>query len=1207
MALKLTSFFLFLLFFTTSFAQTLNLKSGIYPIESNIETISYEDLKDSKYNDHYYVYVHFDRLPDEQAKLDLGGKGIFIDSYINNKVYFCKIKSGLKLNTLKDYSVNSIFTVKPIYKLNNLPIDLVNGTYDGETLIDVVIQTHPDFNEQDIEVLIQKVNGRISEKYDYLNLTTLTIKEKDILGLLTHPLIKIIEPKVAQEKEKENPNISKSAPPPHIGSHLNIRSKVNWLYNASKVGKSYNGNGITIAIGEDGSPWPHIDLKNRTDTSSLLWGTLGPRALAAAGVSAGSGNLFPLYKTGAWGADLKFYNGFNVIIDLPNSFVNNNVSIVSTSSYEHCTFGYNTNSQLVDRQSNDFEIVNFSFFAGINVQTSFCFGSGLGNVAGGYQGSKNAILSTVGWNATINASNAKGPTLDGRLKPDISGDMYYTTFPDINNTYLFYYFIAQSEGVEVTSLVSGTIATLSEMYMDHKNGQKPPSGLMKCILLNSADDDTLHKGPDFRNGWGYVNAKRASDVLLGNQYFADSISNGFSKTHYLNIPNGVKQVKVMLYWNDKEAAVNSGKSLVNDLDLTVFKGGVTHLPLVIDLSSPTAQSVYFTNAVPGIDTINNTEQVVLDNPNSGIYEIRVAGSSIPVGPQDYFITYTYEYDGIVITYPLSGEVINSNNLESIAWESNDTAGLFKIELSIDNGTTWVKLADSIANNKGVTSLAIPDVHTSNGMLKITRNNQSATVSNFAIMGYPRNVKVHSVCPTNFKLIWNKVVGATSYEVSMLGNKYMDSIITVTDTFVTLPYPSSMKGWFAVQPNVNGMYGIRSFAIEKDTTIFNCTFPDNLELTRSDPGGIAIFDCKNYSNYNIGVTVKNNGLVTKSNPRVSYSFNNGPIVSQVFSTSILSGDSAILYFSNTESILSGSNSLIIYLDSTSTYVVDDTLDFKFNLYSNSLVITSPYIQNFDSFARCTGNLCEQISCNLSQGWINPTNLVWDDIDYRINNFTTPSSGTGPSSNHTPSNFAGKYLYTEATQCFNNEAILLSPCIDIAPNETVEASFWYHMEGSDMGELHIDVIADGVRYMDYIAPIVGTQGSRWLQAKMNLTRFDGQMVNIQFRAITGNGFNSDIAIDDFELSDSITISTGLYQNYQASYSIYPNPSDGIFNIKSQFSQGLKSLNLYDLSGRLILTDRLINNEHQIDLRSFERGIYILEIRGDDSSEFHKLIHQ
>ena len=159
MALKLNSFFLFLLFLTTSFAQTLNLKSGNYPIESNIETISYEDLEDSKYNNHYYVYVHFERLPDEQARLDLRLMGFFIDSYINNKVYFCKIKSGLKLHTLKDYSVNSIFTVKPIYKLNNLPIDLVNGTYDGEDSVEVVIQSHSDFNEQDLEMLIQKVNG----------------------------------------------------------------------------------------------------------------------------------------------------------------------------------------------------------------------------------------------------------------------------------------------------------------------------------------------------------------------------------------------------------------------------------------------------------------------------------------------------------------------------------------------------------------------------------------------------------------------------------------------------------------------------------------------------------------------------------------------------------------------------------------------------------------------------------------------------------------------------------------------------------------------------------------------------------------------------------------------------------------------------------------------------------------------------------------
>lgn len=59
MALRLSTFFLFLLLFTTSFAQTLNLKSGNYPIKSIIETISYEDLMDSKKNDHCILQTDF--------------------------------------------------------------------------------------------------------------------------------------------------------------------------------------------------------------------------------------------------------------------------------------------------------------------------------------------------------------------------------------------------------------------------------------------------------------------------------------------------------------------------------------------------------------------------------------------------------------------------------------------------------------------------------------------------------------------------------------------------------------------------------------------------------------------------------------------------------------------------------------------------------------------------------------------------------------------------------------------------------------------------------------------------------------------------------------------------------------------------------------------------------------------------------------------
>ena len=60
--------------------------------------------------------------------------------------------------------------------------------------------------------------------------------------------------------------------------------------------------------------------------------------------------------------------------------------------------------------------------------------------------------------------------------------------------------------------VSGVMAQLYQAYKEYNSGTNPSSALMKCILLNSADD-IGNPGPDFKHGWGVVNAYRALKLI----------------------------------------------------------------------------------------------------------------------------------------------------------------------------------------------------------------------------------------------------------------------------------------------------------------------------------------------------------------------------------------------------------------------------------------------------------------------------------------------------------------------------------------------------------------------------------------------------------------------------------------------------------------------------------------------------------------------
>ena len=201
--------------------------------------------------------------------------------------------------------------------------------------------------------------------------------------------------------------------------------------------------------------------------------------------------------------------------------------------------------------------------------------------------------------------------------------------------------------------ISGVMAQLYQAYKELNNDLNPSSALMKCILLNSADD-IGNPGPDFKHGWGEVNVFKAVKILETGNYILDSISQGNNGMHAINIPPGVKQIKIMTYWHDKEASANASIALVNNLHTYITDpNGIVYNPWVLD-ATPNSFNLD-QDAVRGIDDLNNMEQVPIDNPTAGTYILSVYGFSIPFGPQEYWVTYELTGEDITLTYPIGGE------------------------------------------------------------------------------------------------------------------------------------------------------------------------------------------------------------------------------------------------------------------------------------------------------------------------------------------------------------------------------------------------------------------------------------------------------------------------------------------------------------------------------------------------------------------------
>ncbi len=81
----------------------------------------------------------------------------------------------------------------------------------------------------------------------------------------------------------------------------------------------------------------------------------------------------------------------------------------------------------------------------------------------------------------------------------------------------------------------------------------------------------------------------------------------------------------------------------------------------------------------------------------------------------------------------------------------------------------------------------------------------------------------------------------------------------------------------------------------------------------------------------------------------------------------------------------------------------------------------------------------------------THDTGDNFDWTRNQNGTPSSNTGPAN----ANGGNWYMYTEASSNYNNTSNLESPCFDLTSATSAQFSFYYHMYGSNMGTLNVDL--------------------------------------------------------------------------------------------------------------------------------------------------------
>ncbi len=921
---------------------TLHLEQGDVVLHQNIKTIlkSNAILDEDCVDGFYYRYLQFQNKPNQDTRQDIEKTGLRLLEYLPSQTYVAAIPKNLAMSDLTRFNLRCIQPIASEHKLSKELLQPPYGEwaiYDDK--IDVVAQYPENLSLATVKRCFEKLPFvEILQETTLKNVFVLRIPITQMMDLAAMPYISHIE----------------MVPPPSEKEDLLGRSlhRSNILDSEYDGGYKYDGKGLKVLIRDDGQVGPHIDFTGRLDQHLCPTGpTAGSHGDMTSGILCGAGNIDPNIKGHAPGA-------FLYIVDYKADFLDSTlrlhtdygVVVTSTSYSDGCNKGYTNNAQTIDKQLFTNPNLIHVFSAGNANSTNCGYGAGdqWGNITGGHKMSKNSVAcANLGADAIIDTTSSRGPTTDGRIKPDISANGRNQLSTDTNNKYQ----VGGGTSAAAPS-VAGCMTQLYHAYKTLNNNKNAEGALLKAVMLNTAND-IGPKGPDYRFGWGIVNSYRALKALEDKRYLNADIDQNDERKFILAVPTGTKQVRVMLYWADVPAAINAKTALVNDLDLSVIDpSGTKQLPYILSYAPDATQLAK--PATRGEDHINNMEQVYFENPAAGNYEVTVRGFNVPVGAQKFYIVYEIIEEDFKITYPNGGEKWEPGQNVRIHWDTYSfTNENFKIEYSPNNGTSWTSIGN-VSSGKRMFDWTTSKVSTAKGLIRLTRgNNTVVNTVPFSIMDTPNGIKVTEVCKGKMTIKWDVVDSANAYVVYKLGKQYMDVIDTVKTNQATISITNPFdKYWLTVSAlGKDGMRSDRSLAISYSGGILNCVVKTNTAaLVANTATEKAIFSC-NPVVEKIKIPITNTGKDTVTSCVVYYKKLNSTdtIVKQIVLDTILPGKTINVLFDTPITLSKTENTKVdLWVKALNDEIAyDDTLHFTYKTRINPTPIAAAaYKESFE---------------------------------------------------------------------------------------------------------------------------------------------------------------------------------------------------------------------------------------------------------------------
>jgi len=444
-----------------------------------------------------------------------------------------------------------------------------------------------------------------------------------------------------------------------------------------------------------------------------------------------------------------------------------------------------------------------------------------------------------------------GPTDDGRIKPDISGQgvNLYSSVADSDHAYDSY------SGTSMASPnVTGSLILLQQHYHE-LYGSYMWGSTLKGLALHTADEAGSHPGPDYKYGWGLLNIGKAAVTISDNGIKSSiqeiTLNSGDTYTFTVNA-DGTVPLMASICWTDPAGRVLRGSpaqlldnptpALVNDLDIRVTKGSTTYYPWKMNPANPNAAATKADN------TVDNIEKIEINNP-SGSYTVTISHKgTLKSGKQKV---------SLIITGISNSFAINSTNgdYKAICSDAN-TSVSYNFRFSTNSGYSGVTNFSANGLPSGATASFSPSSLNGNGNFSIQingLNNVASGLYTIDIIGQhgsvtkikqiklrvlkntfttqnlssPANNAVDVLRPVT--LSWQENVNAEKYIVDVAFNPDFSNMLaqyTVTSTSINIEQTTNgvsngTKYYWRVRPVNQCAQGNYSPVYNFKTLVINC--------------------------------------------------------------------------------------------------------------------------------------------------------------------------------------------------------------------------------------------------------------------------------------------------------------------------------------------------------------------------------------------------